>query len=153
MVQWAVLPAGSCWIKLLLVHELESHESFYFVFYYKNCIIRIRITQFVLYKLYNTNSYKFIQFLYKLYSTNSYTVWFLYEFIQFLYKVYSTNSYKVWFCFSLCSTSREREARAASAQRKLQGQSPSWERVARAAIAHPKLTSYPNQAAPGCPDH
>ena len=97
---------------MLLVHGLESRESFYFVFF----IIRIRTTQFVQPNSYvliciHIETYEFIGFC-----TNSYKI------IQFLYELYSTNSYKVsFFVFSKSvQTSRERascegEARAASA--------------------------------------
>ena len=97
----AVLLAGSNWVRLLLVHGLESRESFYSVFllykwYNTNSFNTIRTVRIV-YKLYykfvhgvvfvQIHTNKFLQLLYKLYSTNSYTVWFLYEFIQFLYQL------------------------------------------------------------------
>ncbi len=92
---------------MLLVHGLESRESFYFVFF---------IIQFAQHNSYvsiciQIETYEFIGFC-----TNSYKI------IQFLYELYSTNSYKVsFFVFSKSvQTNRERascegEARAASA--------------------------------------
>ena len=97
---------------MLLVHGLESSESFYFVFF----IIRIRTTQFVQPNSYvliciHIETYEFVGFC-----TNSYKI------IQLFYELNSMNSYKVsFFVFSKSvQTSCERascegEAPAASA--------------------------------------
>ena len=120
---------------MLLVHGLESCESFYFVFfYYTNSYNTICTTQFVQHNSYCTNC---IQIVYKLKRTNSLV------FVRIHIKSYNlyTNcivqihtKFLFLFFLSLCkqaasaraaSAQREGKARAASAQREPQGRSPS----------------------------
>ena len=113
------------------MHGLESHESFYFIFFpyefiQHNSYNPICTVQIV-YKLKRTNSLVFVRIRIKSYIV--YTNCIVRIHTKFLFFVFSKS----------VQTSRERAARAARAKLELRARSASHERAARAARAKPKL--------------
>ena len=140
---------------MLLVHGLESRESFYFVIF-----IRIRTTQFVQLNSYvsiciQIETYEFIGFVrihiksYNLYTNcivRIHTKFIFMFFLSLCKQAASARAARAKPMLRARSASRERAAQAARAK-------PDREGAARAARAKPEHTSCPDQAAPGCPDH